>query len=155
MRRFVMRKLALFDWIHQLCKEDQVIAYRIYTIIDNIRLYTKIPFLLALIFVGVPFLFPLPDLIQAHSSTTIIHATFQCFLACVFYAIGVLLFSLFIFRPLCRECIRELQHMFFQPNASRVLNLLINLDHELLEQTQALLRPKYLQSHRRTRRLHP
>lgn len=150
MRRFVLRKLALFDWIDQLKEQDRAIAYRIYTLVDYIRLSKKLPFAAALPLLTIPFVVS-PFLNQIHANTLLQHVLSQMMFAGICYGFGSLILSLLIFGPIRAKWIRELQQMFFTPDAARVLDLLIPLDQELESQTHVFRRPPYLRPRRRAR----
>lgn len=145
-----MRKLALLDWIHQLCEADRTIAYRIYALVDNIRLYNVIPFPLALLCAGIPFFLPFPQVIHFPAGISLTHLFVQSVLACLFYLLGAFLISRLIFRPRLHACKQELQNMFHEPNASRVLSWLIPLDSDLEEHTHSLLKPEHFSHKHRT-----
>lgn len=151
MRRFVLRKRALFDWINQLREGDRLIAYRLYTLLDQIRLSKKLPFVIALPLLVLPFvLFPAPA--EAQTDLPLPHMFFQCFFACICYGTGFLILFFFIFGPMRSKWIRELQQMFFTQDASTVLNTLIQIDEDLESQTRSFLRPTYPKPTRRARR---
>lgn len=150
MRRFVLRKLALFDWIDQLKEQDRTTAYRIYTLVDHIRLSKKLPFVAAVPLLAIPF-FVSSTVHQIHANTLLPHILSQMMFAGICYGFGSLILSLLVFGPMRSKWIRELQQMFFTPDASRVLDLLIPLDQDLASQTHIFLRPPHLRPHRRAR----
>ncbi|OGL97225.1 hypothetical protein A2318_03715 [Candidatus Uhrbacteria bacterium RIFOXYB2_FULL_45_11] len=152
MRRFIMRKLALFDWIDQLQEQDRKIAYHIYATLDHIRLYSRLPFFTALPCLCLPFLAPFgTSEQQTTEDAERFFILLECVSACICYVTGYLIFSFLVFGPMRTKQIRKLQQLFFTPSASNVLNQLILLDEELELQTHSLLRPHYAKPPRRAR----
>ncbi|MCX6714731.1 MAG: hypothetical protein NTX72_02870 [Candidatus Uhrbacteria bacterium] len=150
MRRFVLRKLALFDWIDQLKEQDRTIAYRIYTLVDYIRLSKKLPFAAALPFLAIPLLLS-PALNQIQPNAILPLILSQIVFASVCYGSSALVLYLLVFGPIRSKWIRELQQLFFSPDAARVLDLLIPLDQDLASQTHIFLRLPHLRPSRRAR----
>ncbi len=145
MRRFIKRKLALFDWIHNLSPNDQVIAYRAYTLMDYIRLSRYVPFVTAIPILAVP-------CVLFASSKHYAYRTEQLFLYVYgLYLIGTFLFWFLYLRPKRLLWIQELQALFQAQETSHILCSLTQMDPEMEEETHSFLRPSYERPPRRAR----